>query len=391
MDDGKGSALVLGGGFAGVEAAIQLRKAGLDTTLVSDRDFILINPITIWVPTGELPLAEATLPLAHLARAHGFQVQKARVNRIEASAKRVHTDVGALPYENLVVALGGAKLRPRGVEHTRSICGGTEELAEITARVQALVERGQGHIALGFGGNPKDGSAMRGGPVFELLFNLNTMLRKRGLRDRFELTFFAPMEKPGQRMGEGALELMETMFQRHRIHRRVGVPIAGFDERGVSFADGSRLDADLVLFTPGLQGHPALQGSDLPLSDAGFVRVDEHCQVEGSEDVWAVGDTAALDGPQWRAKQGHVAEVMGRVAAHNVAARVAGRAERESYVEHVGILCVMDTGDGAAWVQRDGAGERMVPMPVFGHWIKKAWGSYWKLSRQGKVPRLPGM
>jgi len=36
--------LVLGGGFAGVEAAIYLRKNDLDVTLVSDRDYFYIYP-----------------------------------------------------------------------------------------------------------------------------------------------------------------------------------------------------------------------------------------------------------------------------------------------------------------------------------------------------------
>ncbi len=53
-----------------------------------------------------------------------------------------------------------------------------------------LVDRGFGKIAVGFGGNPKDSSAVRGGPAFEVLFNIHNMLKKRGLRDKFELTFF---------------------------------------------------------------------------------------------------------------------------------------------------------------------------------------------------------
>lgn len=384
-------ALVLGGGFGGVEAAIQLRKQGLDVTLVSDRPFVFLNPIAIWIPTGELPFEQATVPLAHLAEAHGFEVRVARVERVEAAARRVHLADGTLDYDYLVVALGGGKTKPKGVEHTRSICGGPDEVKDLAARLQALADKGGGHVAMGFGGNPQDPSAVRGGPVFELLFNVHTMLTRRGIREKFELTFFAPMEKPGQKMGDGALELMDKLFARYRIQRRVGTPIAGFDERGVAFADGTRLDADLVLFTPGLRGNPALAESDLPLTQAGFVKIDDNCLVDGTENVYAVGDAAALEGPQWRAKQGHVAEVMARNAAFNVAAHLRGAPERKGYAEHLGILCVMDTGDGAAWVQRDDTTARVVPMPVFGHWLKKAWGSYWKLSRQGSVPRLPGM
>jgi NADPH-dependent 2,4-dienoyl-CoA reductase/sulfur reductase-like enzyme len=47
------TALVVGGGFAGLEAAIQLRKAGLEVMLVSDRPYLWIYPTSIWVVTGE--------------------------------------------------------------------------------------------------------------------------------------------------------------------------------------------------------------------------------------------------------------------------------------------------------------------------------------------------
>jgi sulfide:quinone oxidoreductase len=86
-----------------------------------------------------------------------------------------------------------------------------------------------------------------------------------------------------------------------------------------------------------------------------------------------------------------MAEVMARVAADNVAAESDGRPERTSYLPHVSITCLMDMGNGAALVHRDDKSERLVPMPLFGHWAKKAWGSYYKLSKKRIVPRLPGM
>lgn len=385
------SALVLGGGFSGIEAAIQLRQAGLEVTLVSNRPFVFINPIAIWIPTGELPFEQATVPLDELARVHGFTFRQASVLEVRSAENKVLLSDGELEYDYLVVAMGASKLKPRGVEHTRSICAGPDEVRELGDLLQALVAKGQGSIAMGFGGNPKDPSAVRGGPVFELLFNVHNMLEKRGVREHFKITFFAPMEKPGQKMGEGTLEMMDKMFERSSIEKRVGTAIAGFEEQGVAFADGSRLDADLVLFTPGVTGHPVLGKSDLPLSPAGFVLIDDHCLVQGTERVYAVGDIASLEGPEWRAKQGHVAEVMARNVAFNIASHARGSQERKGYAEHLGILCVMDTGNGAAWIQRDARSSKIIPMPVIGHWLKKAWASYWKLSRRGKLPRLPGV
>jgi sulfide:quinone oxidoreductase len=48
-------------------------------------------------------------------------------------------------------------------------------------------------------------------------------------------------------------------------------------------------------------------------------------------------------------------------------------------------------GNGAAWVHRDSRVERMVPLPLLGHWLKKGWGAYFKASKRRQVPRLPGM
>jgi sulfide:quinone oxidoreductase len=33
----------------------------------------------------------------------------------------------------------------------------------------------------------------------------------------------------------------------------------------------------------------------------------------------------------------------------------------------------------------------MIPLPLVGHWLKKGWGAYYKLSKKGLVPRIPGM
>jgi sulfide:quinone oxidoreductase len=51
----------------------------------------------------------------------------------------------------------------------------------------------------------------------------------------------------------------------------------------------------------------------------------------------------------------------------------------------------MDTGDGAAFVFRNDQKSFLIPMPVVGHWMKKGWGMYSKLTKTGKFPRLPGM
>ena len=383
--------LVLGGGFAGLEAAIQSRQAGLEVTLVSDRPYLYIYPTSIWVATGERTHDQVTLDLADVAHRHGFTFLQGAVESISAARRAATVNGSELSADHLLVAIGGRPLRPRGIEHTHAIGGDPANATRLKEALDALLEKGEGRIAVGFGGNPKDPSAVRGGPAFELMFNIERLLVRRGIRDRFALTFFAPMASPGERMGKKAAAAVRALLEQRGIAMRFGAKIEGFDEGAVLFDDRSRLEADLLVFLPAGEGHPVLRASDLPKTEAGFVVTDEGCAVPGFAGVWAIGDSAALQGPEWRAKQGHLAEVMARVAVANIAAMDAGRAERESYLSQVAITCLMDTGDGAALVHREAAKESIVRLPIVGHWMKKGWGVYYKASKRRQVPRLPGM
>ncbi len=380
--------LVLGGGFAGLESAIAFRRRGYDVTLVSDRPYLFMYPTSIWIPTGEARFEDACLDLADVARRRGLRLVVGRVESSDGAARRATVDGRTLSADHLVVALGSSRLRPPGVEHTETLGGDPEGTRRFAAALEALVAKGAGRIAVGFGGNPKDGSAVRGGPAFEMIFNVETLLRRRGVRDRFTLTFFAPMPRPGERMGERALEAVRRMFAARGIEPRYGKKIVRFAPGAVELEDGSRIEADLVAFIPAGDGHPVAKASALPRNEAGFVTIDAGCAVPGMPGVWAVGDVAALEGPAWRAKQGHLAEVMARTAAENAAALDMGHAPPASYLDHMAIVCLMDTGDGGALVYRDDRKERLVPMPVVGHWAKKGWGRYFKAQKRGRAPRV---
>ena len=82
--------------------------------------------------------------------------------------------------------------------------------------------------------------------------------------------------------------------------------------------------------------------------------------------------------------------VMARIATTNIVAAAEGRPERASYLPEVSIVCLMDIGRGAALVRRDDKVEKLVSMPVYGHWLKKAWGGYYRRSKLKSVPRVFG-
>jgi len=389
---------ILGGGFAGVETAIYLRKASYNVTLISNREYLYVYPTSIWIPVHKTSFEDNCIDLMKLSGVHGFEVIIDGVVQIDAKNSSVTLESGKIisEHDHLVIAMGASKMKHKGLENTLSICGEPTLSLEIREKLDILVERGYGDICFGFGGNPKDTSAVRGGPAFELLFNTHNYLKGKGIRDNFKLTFFAPMAEPGKRMGPNALKMMAKYFNMLDIHEHFGKKIKLFEEDGIIFEDDSKLKSDFTMFIPAGDGHDIITSSELPLNDAGFIKIDDYGAVKFEDksmpkNIYAVGDVAALEGADWRAKQGHIAEVMARNLAHNIQEKDKGGNNFKGYGEHINILCVMDSGDGASFIYRDAKKAYMIPMPIIGHWLKKGWGSYFKLSKLGKIPRLPGM
>jgi len=393
--------LVLGGGFAALESAIWLKKYGFDVTIITKQKYMYIYPISIWIPTGEYSFEDCIIEWDKLQKVHNFEVKYEEVEKIDIKNKKIYCKGNKenCNFDYLVIAIGSSKVQHKGSENFLSICGKPEESLKIKEKLDELIQKGSGKLAFGFGGNPKDPSNVRGGPAFEVMFNIHNKLKKLGIRDKFEITFFAPMPKPGARMGEKALKAMDKWFEMLNIKSIKGKKIKEFVKDGVIFEDNSKLETDLTMFIPAGNGPKLFKDTGLPLNEAGFIRINEYCEVQHNFDetssdkfpIFVVGDSAAIDGPDWRAKQGHLAEVMAKVTAFNIYAMEKGLEKRKEYISHINILCLMDSGNGGAFVYRDNTKAKMIPLPIIGHWMKKRWGWYFKNSKLNKIPRIPGM
>lgn len=78
--------LVLGGGIGGVAAAIAFRKKGFEVELISERDFLFIYPIAIWIPVGTNKFSDVAFPLKNIARQHGFRLTIDRVTALDPTS-----------------------------------------------------------------------------------------------------------------------------------------------------------------------------------------------------------------------------------------------------------------------------------------------------------------
>ncbi|MGE5635750.1 MAG: NAD(P)/FAD-dependent oxidoreductase [Nocardioidaceae bacterium] len=106
--------VVVGGGFGGLQAALHLRHAPVEVTLVDRRNFHLFQPLTYQVATGGLSPGEIAYPLrAIFKRQRNVRVLMAEVSGFDLAARRVRLEPVvdgpapmALPYDTLIVAGG---------------------------------------------------------------------------------------------------------------------------------------------------------------------------------------------------------------------------------------------------------------------------------------------
>ena len=360
--------VILGSGFAALTAIRQLREQRVDAdiTVVSPRNELVYLPSLIWLPSGEKTGDDLRIPLAGFFERMRVRWHQGSVRQVLDGGRRVVTDTGELANDVLIAATGGRYLRKLpGIEHALIPCEGIASAEAIRDRLATM---DGGTIAIGFASNPNEPGAVRGGPMFEFLFGIDTLLRRQGRRDRFKLVFFNPSREPGQRLGPSAVKKMLERMRTLGIETHLGHKPLRFEADKV-VTEGGEFAADLILFMPGLTGPAWLDDSELPRSDGGFVAADEHCRARGLEHVYVAGDIGSYPGPDWMAKQAHQADLQAEAVARNIAAELLGKPANHGFKTE--LTCIVDTLDSGLLIYRSQSRTFTSPHSRMFHWLKR--------------------
>ncbi|TLX23062.1 NAD(P)/FAD-dependent oxidoreductase [Thermomonas fusca] len=360
---------VVGAGFAGLTALRTLRKHAPDAslTLAAPRAELHYLPGTIWIPSGLRSRADLVVPLDDFLRRERISFHRARATGLSADGRVLHTDAGDVANDGLIIATGARFLRKLpGIEHAIIPCEGVDAGEAIRDRLIAL---DGGTLCFGFGSNPNEPIAMRGGPMFEFTFGIDTLLRRQRRRDRFRLVFFSPSEKPGQRMGDKAVGLILREMRKRGIDTVLGEKPQRFEADAVQL-ERTRIASAMTLFMPGLTGQAWLDETPLPRSPGGFVQGDAQCRVPGLEHIFVAGDGGSFPGPDWLPKQAHQADLQAEVAARNLLRTLRGEPAEEAFTAE--LVCIVDTLDRGLLVTRKTGGSRALPPLRAMHWAKSA-------------------
>lgn len=366
---------IIGSGFGGLTAVRAIRKNDKEAeiTLISPKAELIYMPSLIWVPSGAASKKDIVVPLDNFFKRMNVTHICAEVTGLEDSGRKVITPIGLFENDALIIASGGQFIKKLpGIKNAITPCEGLTGVEQIRDRVKAM---DGGDIAIGFSGNPKEPSAMRGGPMFEFLFGLDTQLRAEGRRDKFNLTFFTPAPKPGARLGEKAVDGLLREMKKRNIATHLGHKMKEFTAEKV-ITEGGEFAADLILFMPGMTGNAWFNNTDLTRSEGGMLKANKFCEVEGSDKVFVAGDSGSFPGPEWMPKQAHMADLQAEAAAKNALDVLDNKPSSHTF--KIELMCIVDSNNKGMYISRTLTGGLMLPNCRLMHLAKKVFG-WWYL------------
>ena len=377
MDVTRMNITILGTGFAALTAIKQTRKASpnANITVIAPNESFVYYPSLIWVPSGIRKGDDLRINLHNFFNRQKVQFVQASVENVINGGRTVVTSDGEYENDGLIIATGGRFIKKLpGIEHAITPCEGIDAANRIKERLDGMTG---GTIAIGFGGNPNEPSAMRGGPMFEFLFGIDNLLRRQGRRDKFKIIFFNPAPQPGKRLGPKVPGNLVKMMAKKDIETHLGNKMVGFEANKVK-TEGGEFDADLILFMPGMTGPAWLPNSELPKSSGGMIVADMHAKVEGYENVYVAGDAGSFPGPEWQAKQAHAADLQATAAAKNLVKSLNGQTDFEEFKHE--LICIVDTLSHGILIKRTDKGTTLLPPCRLLHFAKRAFE--WMYLRQ---------
>jgi sulfide:quinone oxidoreductase len=339
--------VILGGGTGGTLVANRLRRIyspdEAAITVVDQNDDHLYQPGLLFIPFGVGDIEDLTRPRRAQLHQH-ISYSTCGVANVELGSNTVRlADESCLEYDVLVIATGATL----STDETEGLTGPgwmekvftfyTPEGA--TALAGALRDFQGGRIVV----NIVDMPIKCPVAPLEFCFLADAYFRKRGIRDRVELTYVTPLDgaftKPvcsqqlGGMLDDRGIKLV-TEFN-------TGV-VDGAGGRLIAY-DESELPFDLAVVIPVHSGAAYVANSEGLGDELGFIAVDEHTlQSTTSPNVFAIGDAAALSA----SKAGSVAHFEGEVLVENIHRFLDGQNLDASFDGHVN--CFIESGSSKA-------------------------------------------
>jgi sulfide:quinone oxidoreductase len=261
------------------------------------------------------------------------------VERVDLGRREVLTASGrSIDYRFLVIATGSKadpELIPGLAEDAYNFHTGPWDAAKIW---DALQRFDRGRIVLVIAGVPHKCPPA---PT-EAMFLLDDYFRKRGIRDRVELTFLTPY--PHAYPAKPIADVVEPLLERRGINVNTFFNIESVDpvKKRVHSLEGDEVEYDMLIAIPPHRGSSLAVRSEIG-DQEGWIPADKHTmKIPDYDDSYVIGDATNIP----ISKSGVVAHIQAAIVAHNISSEILGFDGKKRFNGRIN--CPLEVGAGKA-------------------------------------------
>ena len=343
--------VIVGAGFGGLECAYRLKGAPVSITVIDRRNHHLFQPLLYQVATASLATSEIAWPIRYLLRDRSeVTTLFANVNGVDAQNKRVVLEDGdSVPYDTLVLATG-VRHAYFGHDEWEPFAPGLKTLEDATTlrrRILVAFERAEKEQ------DPERRAALLtfvivgAGPTGVELAGTIAELAKDTLapdfrnidtnKTRVVLIEAGPRVLAG--FADDLSAYAQASLEKIGVEVMLNHAVTECSADGVVY-DGKRLQARTLIWAAGVRASRAAEWLGAPADHASRLQVLPDLTVPGHPDIFAIGDTVTIAGPDGKPVPGiaPAAKQQGRYVAASIKARLRGETTAPFRYHHSGSL-----------------------------------------------------
>lgn len=300
--------VILGAGYGGVLTALNVRKYltrdQAEVTVVNQYPTHQIITELHRLAAGDVTEQAVAIPLKKIFKGQDIDVKIAKVESFSVDKKDVKLSDGtSLTYDALVVGLGSktAYFGIPGLEENSMVLKSTEDANNIQKHIEDRIrEYSQTK-------NPADATILIGGGgltgvelVGEIADKLPTLAQKYGVDQKdIKLMLVEAGPKILNVLPEDLVARATTSLEARGVQFLTGQPVTKVEGNAIFLKDGRKIIANTFVWTGGVTGNPVVGESGLEVN-RGRAMVNEYLQSTSHKDVFVVGDSAIIMGPNGR-------------------------------------------------------------------------------------------
>lgn len=296
--------VIIGAGFAGLSLARNLKYKNFQVVLLDKHNYHNFQPLMYQVATGGLEEGSIAYPIRKILQNHKESFfRMSEVLSVDTTNKKVHTDIGTIYYDYLVVATGSTnnffgneniekhsfvmKTIPEALQ-IRNVIIQNLELA-LQTNNQKIRKKLMTFVIVG------------GGPTGVELAGALAEMKKAFLPKDYPDLDFSMMDihliQGGKRildaMSDKSTKAALEFLQRLGVTVHLGQIVSDYDGNVVTTKDGMQIETKGMIWSAGVKGN-VVKGVDDKTNRSSRIITNEFNQVEGFTDVFAIGDIAAI-------------------------------------------------------------------------------------------------